>query len=463
MGVQAHAVSPPKRQRTIPWANAGEGTSQGQWWQEHWSTQRGQWQRKEGQEREAKSTYWGIYKKGDHQLQLRVQVHSEGKPIPVGQEFLQRYDEAVKKSNEARAWNKAKADIRDAHIGTRHSCLHYLVCYDTSLWRLLCHGGLRHWCYYCLSAPRHVGTQQNVRFQLPSWWAWPWAALMHTWSQWRLTNAWADYLSTWSVVNLKVMWALACWASLMLILILMGLLILSLSPLAMNLMSLMPSDQDLRGEVRWPLPRRRMTVWPWTPWCYAWTPSLILVLTERRETTDEDDAERMSALVEASCAVMNDEWLCLTDESIRYWHWFIVENMTWHELAWTSTWAKKWRECPHDQDLVHEAWKFKPEMTLVDEDWVTWCPPDFFFPKLKMTIDHDSWDDRVDCAEVWWWCWWTMTNTMWETDICPVLVLGRIVLFLGGCRTPAQCWIKIVHPWVQKLIQYTGWGLEEGS
>ena len=34
----------------------------------------------------------------------------------------------------------------------------------------------------------------------------------------------------------------------------------------------------------------------------------------------------------------------------------------------------------------------------------------------------------------------------------PVLVLGRIELFLWGCRTPAQYWIKIVHLSVQKFF-----------
>ena len=34
---------------------------------------------------------------------------------------------------------------------------------------------------------------------------------------------------------------------------------------------------------------------------------------------------------------------------------------------------------------------------------------------------------------------------------------------LYGCQTPTQHWIKILHPWVQELIQYWGWSLEEGS
>ena len=94
-----------------------------------------------------------------------------------------------------------------------------------------------------------------------SWWAWPLAALMlsydadgslnHTWSQWRLINAWADFLSidqSWISKN--------------------AVRLLSLSLLAMNLMSLMPSDQDLWGEVRWPLPRRKMTSLRWPGACW---------------------------------------------------------------------------------------------------------------------------------------------------------------------------------------------------
>ena len=35
-------------------------------------------------------------------------------------------------------------------------------------------------------------------------------------------------------------------------------------------------------------------------------------------------------------------------------------------------------------------------------------------------------------------------------------VLGGIVLALWGCQTPAQYWIKIVHPWVQKFYPVLG-------
>ena len=51
----------------------------------------------------------------------------------------------------------------------------------------------------------------------------------------------------------------------------------------------------------------------------------------------------------------------------------------------------------------------------------------------------------------------------WEPDFYPVLVLGGIVLSLRGCRTPAQYWIKILHPWVQKFYPVLGLGLEEVS
>ena len=38
---------------------------------------------------------------------------------------------------------------------------------------------------------------------------------------------------------------------------------------------------------------------------------------------------------------------------------------------------------------------------------------------------------------------------------------GGIVLGLGGCQTPAQYWIKIVHPWVQKFYPVLGLGSGE--
>ena len=39
-----------------------------------------------------------------------------------------------------------------------------------------------------------------------------------------------------------------------------------------------------------------------------------------------------------------------------------------------------------------------------------------------------------------------------------VPVLRGIVLFLWGSQTPAQHWIKIVHPWVQKFYPVLGLG-----
>ena len=49
----------------------------------------------------------GISRRGD-QCNYEHQVDNEGKPIPVGPETLQRYDEAVKRSSD----NKAKAAPR---------------------------------------------------------------------------------------------------------------------------------------------------------------------------------------------------------------------------------------------------------------------------------------------------------------------------------------------------------------
>ena len=43
------------------------------------------------------------------------------------------------------------------------------------------------------------------------------------------------------------------------------------------------------------------------------------------------------------------------------------------------------------------------------------------------------------------------SRRIWEIDFYPVWVLGRVVFSLYGCQTPAQHWIKILHPWVQKL------------
>ena len=74
----------------------------------------------------------GICKKGDH-CNYEHQEDSEGKPLSVDQEFLQRYDDANKRSNEAKAQNikkdqgsperRRRSDIRKDHARTGHWCL----------------------------------------------------------------------------------------------------------------------------------------------------------------------------------------------------------------------------------------------------------------------------------------------------------------------------------------------------
>ena len=50
--------------------------------------------------------YRGTCKKGDH-CNYEHQVDGDGKPIPVGPELLQKYDDAVKRLNDGKA--KAKS------------------------------------------------------------------------------------------------------------------------------------------------------------------------------------------------------------------------------------------------------------------------------------------------------------------------------------------------------------------
>ena len=51
--------------------------------------------------------------------------------------------------------------------------------------------------------------------------------------------------------------------------------------------------------------------------------------------------------------------------------------------------------------------------------------------------------------------------TDWETNLYPARVLGGIMLALWACQTPAQHWIKIVHPWVQIFYPVLGLGSGE--
>ena len=49
----------------------------------------------------------------------------------------------------------------------------------------------------------------------------------------------------------------------------------------------------------------------------------------------------------------------------------------------------------------------------------------------------------------------------WQFLFHPMRVPGGIVLVPWGCQTPAQHWIKIVHPWVQKCYPVLGLGSGE--
>ena len=69
----------------------------------------------------------------------------------------------------------------------------------------------------------------------------------------------------------------------------------------------------------------------------------------------------------------------------------------------------------------------------------------FWSPPLHVEDPHPT--GKYPGSKVWVW---------WETDFYPVRVLGGIVLALGGCQTPAQYWIKIVHPWVHKFYPVLG-------
>ena len=53
----------------------------------------------------------------------------------------------------------------------------------------------------------------------------------------------------------------------------------------------------------------------------------------------------------------------------------------------------------------------------------------------------------------------SMLDSQWEIDVYPVRVLRRAVFSLYGCQTPAQHWIKILHPWVQEFYPVLGLGV----
>ena len=296
---------------------------------------------------------------------------------------------------------------------------------------------------------------------LLSWWASPWAALTlsydadgslnHSWSQWRLTNAWADSLRIWSVVSPKTDVTVSSW-----------LLSSTDADADVDHLRLIAADLTMRldlGELLLSLSLLAMTWWHWCQliktfevrwsdhcldeewWldCELRDAMLELHLLTRwwlKEHWQEMRVillhERVNALVETSSAMMYDECERLTHESIRYWHWFIVENMTWHELTWTT---RDPRSGVNDRAIVASMkW---PEVTRL---------------RLRdlMPLRFSSmrvWPLRRLCdgGEVCWWAW-SMTDAMsnrWVTLVEFPIELVTEELFLSTCADRA--WT--LHHW----------------
>ena len=212
------------------------------------------------------------------------------------------------------------------------------------------------------------------------------------------------------------LWALDCWAPQLLMLmiwswslltwewglIVMVLLIPSLSQLGTNLMTLMPVDQDLRDEVKWPLFRRKMPAWPWTPWCYVSTPSLDQVMSERTLTKDEDD----TAAYAHECAhwgeLRGDEWWMRVSHSQidliltpihsrgRELTWTHLDLHLIQEVVWMTAWSES------------RPWNLKAwgDQVLADEEWGIWSLQD----SLPGIAEDDLWPWSLTRLCRRWWC-----------------------------------------------------------
>ena len=104
----------------------------------------------------------GACEKGDH-CNYEHQVYSDGQPIPVGPEILQKDDEAVKRFNDNKAQAKAKSAQGEESeilspwlflVSSRSKRLQFLVISACLRW-LLCHDELRNQCNHCPTSPRH--------------------------------------------------------------------------------------------------------------------------------------------------------------------------------------------------------------------------------------------------------------------------------------------------------------------
>ena len=241
-----------------------------------------------------------------------------------------------------------------------------------------------------ISRNEHDGELLTVEFH--SCWCWCWSL--------DVDHRWLDH-ETWCLLSIAA-WR---WTDLRL--------------------TVMPSDQILTFEMRW-CDERLDEEWRFDRELRDWVLELHLmtrwILKDHRDHMRMMLAhERMNSLVESCCPVTDDAAEWWADISIWYWYWFIVKNMRWHELWWASWAAQQRAEGSEELKLIHEGWQ--PEMTrcmTLEAEWLD--PIEILFLKvLKMTWKHDAWHDRVDCWQVWRWCWWSMTNTMSHCEVESVI------------------------------------------
>ena len=175
-------------------------------------------------------------------------------------------------------------------------------------------------------------------------------------------------------------WSPQTWQWGLILMVLKGLLALSWMPLN-------PSHRDV---AKWSLTPHRMTVWPWTLWCLAWTPCLILMLTERRcwEGVGESDAWA-NELIRSNARSCDWQWVRLT--------------LT-REIKRDSAWALRFRHLIPKEEfgswrLWSHPWMRKDALKFADASWATWCLTTLQVPNDEG--DHPAWRLRWSCR--WWW------------------------------------------------------------
>ena len=133
-------------------------------------------------------------------------------------------------------------------------------------------------------------------------------------------------------------------------------------------------------------------------------------------------------------------------------NWPLSWRLSW-ALPWTPSWDVSWGVLEGLKQGSERSWalSWAPSWAL---SWGVFVGP--LVGPLVDPLVGSNFAVRVLCA-----CLIFGSPAFLGDRFLSSAGAGGIVLALWGCQTPAQYWIKIVHPWVQKLYPVLGLGSGE--